>query len=66
MLSSPTFKTVDWNSQINDIFALTPAKPKPKTSKKKCTKIWQMESILARTVLVWFSSIGFAKRFQNK
>ena len=53
MLSSPTFKTVDWNSQINDIFALTPAKPKPKTSKKKCTshRLLTPESFIAENDL---------------
>ena len=49
MLSSPTSKTVDWNSQINDIFALTAAKPKPKTGKKKCTshRLLTSESFIA-------------------
>ena len=47
MLSSPTSKTVDWNSQINDIFALTP--PKQKTGKKKCTshRLLTSESFIA-------------------
>ena len=49
MLSSPTSKTVDWNSQINDIFALTAAKPKPKTGKKKYTshRLLTSESFIA-------------------